>query len=325
MKYLLFAPLLLLFMAFLPKQQDREKLRMTCAVSFSNPDSTLPKGEASIEFSCSDAHGISANKMILMSYNGIQDTLVTDKNGKASMTVKAGLYKFQFYLNAEHYEIYSDSILIKAAHKTGIDLTFESSWEPAVAEKPVIYVYPDKTKQINVQLGLNGNLGYTYPQYTEGIGWNFTADPDGTIHMNGKEFNYLFWDGETVINMNWVEEQKGFIVEKDSLSDFFEAKLTTMGLTPRERQDFITYWCPRMQENEKSYVHFMFNDEYENVAALNVTPKPDHVFRIFMLWSDAAEIDATAVSDQEIQSFTREGFSVVEWGGAKMPQLADQL
>jgi hypothetical protein len=161
--------------------------------------------------------------------------------------------------------------------------------------------------------------------YKEGTGWNFSADPNGTIYMNGKEFDYLFWDGETDINMNLVEEQKGFIVERDSLSDFFEAKLTVMGLTPRERQDFITYWCPRMQENGKSYVHFMFNDEYENVAALRITPAPDEVFRIFMLWSDAAEIDATAVSDQEIQSFTREGFSVVEWGGAHMPQLTDLL
>ncbi|HTF05411.1 MAG TPA: hypothetical protein VK826_15385 [Bacteroidia bacterium] len=325
MKYLLLAPLLLLSMAFVPEQKDQEKSPNPCSVSFCKPDNTLAKGQARIEFTCSDANGISANTSILMSYNGIQDTIVTDKNGKASMTVKAGRYMFQFYLNSEHYEIYSDSILIKAAHQTGIGLAFQSSYEPAVAEKPVIYVYPDKTKQINIQLGLNGNLGFTYPQYKEGTGWNFTADPNGTIHMNGKEFDYLFWDGETVINMNLVEEQKGFIVEKDSLSDFFEAKLTAMGLTPRERQDFITYWCPRMQENEKSYVHFMFNDEYAEVAALNVTPAPDHVFRIFMLWSDAAEIDATAVSDQEIQSFTREGFSVVEWGGAKMPQLADQL
>ena len=112
---------------------------------------------------------------------------------------------------------------------------------------------------------------------------------------------------------------------KTALPDFFETQLTAMGLTPREQEDFITYWCPLMQKNEKSYVHFMFNEECNSIATLNITPTPDHIFRVYMIWSDAKEIDPESIHEQKIESFQRDGFSVVEWGGAKAEFISDML
>ena len=98
-----------------------------------------------------------------------------------------------------------------------------------------------------------------------------------------------------------------------------------MGLNSRERQDFITYWCPLMQVNEKNYIHFMFNEEYNTIASLKVTPAPKNIFRVFMVWSDASEIDVKNVHPQTTETFSRDGSTVVEWGGAEAKRLGDVL
>ncbi|HTF05408.1 MAG TPA: hypothetical protein VK826_15370 [Bacteroidia bacterium] len=323
MKKLLVVPVLLFIFAFQDGDGTEGKRRLSgCHITSCTPNAGLVNGRARIEFTAKDFGGNKITDSIRMSYNGITRTLFPDTAGKATLPVKAGKWKFQFYVNGLD-EIYSDSLEIKSGHVTAIELNFSPAFLLIEADKPVIYVYPDVTQGVHIQLDVKGELGFTYPVYPTN-GWEFDADPDGTIHINGSEYSYLFWDAQTRLDLNVVDVHKGFIVEKDSLSSFFETKLTAMGLTPRERQDFITYWCPLMQENEKSYVHFMFGKEYSSIATMSVTPSPDHIFRVFMIWSDAAEIDSSAVQEQPIDSFTRSGFSVVEWGGAKT-ELADVL
>ena len=143
--------------------------------------------------------------------------------------------------------------------------------------------------------------------------------------MDEKEYDYLFWDAKSQLDVTKTDIHAGFIVNKDSLTGFFATQLTAMGLTPREQQDFITYWCPLMQDSEKSYVHFMFNEECNSIATLDITPTPDHIFRVYMIWSDASEINPATIHEQKIESFHREGFSVVEWGGANAEFISDML
>ena len=40
-------------------------------------------------------------------------------------------------------------------------------------EKPIIYLYPEKTQKINIELDFNGQLTHTYPKYEKG--WNITV------------------------------------------------------------------------------------------------------------------------------------------------------
>ncbi len=318
MKYFVCAPLLLLLLAF-TNPKDREALPPNCSVQFCIPVSTLTGDQAKVKFEFkSDIRYAAVTDSITMSYNGKLKTLYPDSTGHATLLLKAGKYKFQFYYNNDHYEVYSDSIEIKKRHLTGIAVQFHNSFVPTVTKKPVIYVYPDITRTINIKLDVKGELGFTYPHYNAATGWNFTANPDGTILSEGKSFDYLFWDVEVEVNMNTFDSKTGFVVDHDSLTSFLETKLTEMKLSPREKQDFITFWVPLMAKNDKHFIHFLFNDECNSFASLNISPKPDNVFRVQMIWSDASLVSAQNILEQKIESTNREGFSVVEWGGAEI-------
>jgi hypothetical protein len=320
MKKLLLLPVLASIISLLSFKEDLGKSREYIPeyyVTSSKPDSTLKKDESLFVFNFSDGNGEVMSQEIKLSYNGIQKNILCNKSGRASIVVKPGKYVFQFFLNKQNLEIKTDSINIKPGYQSEMEVNFQSSVTPVICDKPVIYVYPTQSQNVSINLDLKGQLGFTYPAYQNG--WNFVADADGTIHMNDKKYHYLFWDGKTEIANDKINWDEGFVVSKDSLVPFFETKLAQMGLNSNEIEDYITYWCPRMNVNENNYVHFLFNEQYNEYATLNVNPKPDHLFRVFMLWSKAdASMQPTP---QAISSFQREGFTVVEWGGAEMNQL----
>ena len=64
-----------------------------------------------------------------------------------------------------------------------------------MSAKPVIYLYPEQTEEVSVELEYDGDLTCTYPEYNGG--WQVTAYPDGTLtdQETGKTYNYLFWEG----------------------------------------------------------------------------------------------------------------------------------
>lgn len=296
-----------------PTETDR-KSPNPCYIEYCKPNASIKKSEARILFTFRSNYIGLIRDSVLMSYNGISKTLRCDSLGHSELIVKPGKYKFQFWISG-HEEIYTDSFEIKGAHVTGMAVYFSSTEVIMEVDKPVIYFYPHTSTTVNVKLDVKGQLGFTYPVYNGG--WNFTADPDGTLHMNGKEYNYLFWDAQVPSHIGDAETETGFIVDRDSLPLFFEEKLTAMRLNAREQEDFITYWCPRMQEQEKYFVRFLFNDQCNSIASLNIIPKPDHLLRVYMLWDDATGKKYLSGGEQEIPAFTRDGFTVVEWGGAR--------
>ena len=62
--------------------------------------------------------------------------------------------------------------------------------DEVLTEKPVLYLYPEETAEVSVKLDYQGRLTTTYPAYNDG--WVVTAEPDGTLEMDGKEYSYLF-------------------------------------------------------------------------------------------------------------------------------------
>ncbi len=306
--------------------ETRKSLPPGCFVRASNPAKGLSKTKSQLCITFKTAQAGIVTDSIAFSYNGVNATLHPDKNGIAWTTVPATKTRFQFYLNDNYYEVYSDSIVLKGGYVTEMDVYFGDATGEVICDKPVIYVYPAQSQPMHIQLGVKGTLGFTYPQYyipgpldSAVQGWSFTADPNGTIHQNGKEYDYLFWDAKVPTKQFNNTIGSGFFVHRDSLVPFFERTLTQMGLNAREQQDFITYWCPLMQKNETSFVHFMFTEEYDSIATINITPKPDHLFRVFMVWRDADAYDYTEVLPQEIPKVNREGFTVIEWGGGEIP------
>ncbi len=179
------------------------------------------------------------------------------------------------------------------------------------AEKPVIYLYPEQKTAVSVSLDYAGTLTATYPAYENG--WHVTAEPDGTLYDEaGNEYSYLFWEGESKPDYDF---SKGFCVAGADTADFLRETLAEIGLTPKEYNEFIVYWMPKMQENPYNLISFQ-SERYTDTAKLDIDPEPDSVLRVFMAWKPLSK--PQTIEPQTFTPFARDGFAVVEWGGCEV-------
>ncbi len=185
--------------------------------------------------------------------------------------------------------------------------------EPPVAEKPVIYLYPETPIDVSVTLDFDGELLVTYPTYQEG--WEVTAYPDGTLLQHGQSYNYLFWDG---ISNATYDMGEGFVVKGEDTEKFLVEKLSYLGLTPTEYNEFIVYWLPRMIDNPYNLITFQ-EESYTDHATLEITPTPDSIQRVFMVFQPLEE--EITLPQQQLTPFVREGFTVIEWGGTELDEM----
>jgi len=184
-----------------------------------------------------------------------------------------------------------------------------------VAKKPVIYLYPQNEQRVSVKLNYHGKLISTYPTYNDAIkGWDIVAYPDGHIvnTADRKTYSYLFWEGiPDKINYDF---STGFVIPGKDTAAFLQKTLEEIGLTPREYNEFIVYWLPKMEHNKYNIIHFA-GKEYTDTAPLKISPSPDSMLRVFMVFKPVnTQLD---IPPQQIPAFTRKGFSVIEWGGTE--------
>ena len=178
-------------------------------------------------------------------------------------------------------------------------------------EKPVIYLYPEEETEVTVKLDYNGTLTSTYPAY--GDGWTVTAQPDGTLtDEKVREYYCLFWEGESDAAYDF---STGYCVTGKDTAVFLERALAQLGLTEKEANEFIIYWLPRMESNAYNLVSFQ-SEAYTDSAELTIDPAPDTVIRVFMAWKGLDQPEK--ITPQELTTVERNGFTVVEWGGAEV-------
>lgn len=219
-------------------------------------------------------------------------------NGEIMETFPAQLGRvFAIYLLDENGEI--------------IECTEAAKEDAAYEAKPVIYLYPREAMEVSVSLDYRGELNCTWPVYEDG--WQVKAYPDGTIEnlKDGREYSYLFWEG---CSQTDYDMSKGFVIKGEDTAAFLQEKLELLGLLPREYNEFIVYWLPRMQENPYNLITFQ-TEKYTEHAGLVITPKPDSLLRVFMVYQPLEE--PVSIEEPVLAGFTREGFTVVEWGGAE--------
>ena len=178
-----------------------------------------------------------------------------------------------------------------------------------LAEKPVIYLYPEQTREVRVRLDYDGRVTDTIPAY--GDGWQVTAWPDGRLvnQADGQEYPYLFWEGEDCTE---YDMSKGFVIPGSGTETFLREKLEFLGLVPTEYEEFIEYWLPRMKDNPYNLITFQ-REAYEKTARLYISPQPDSVLRIFMVYTPLEQ--PVRVEEPEMDRCERKGFTAVEWGG----------
>ena len=178
--------------------------------------------------------------------------------------------------------------------------------------KPVIYLYPETKTDITVRLPKT-DLTVTYPAYNDG--WCVTASPDGTLinHADSKEYSYLFWEGVGPLETDFSE---GFCIRGEDTAAFLQETLSALGLTPREYNEFIVWWLPQMQDNGWNLINFVW-EEYDTAAPLDITPAPDTLLRVFMIWQ-ASENFVEIPAPNLPAAPQRNGFTVIEWGGTEI-------
>ncbi len=176
--------------------------------------------------------------------------------------------------------------------------------------KPVIYLYPEKTTDVSVQLEPQGGFTKSEPAYDGG--WNVRATPKGELTnlKDGKIYPYLFWEGRGGL---YETPERGFVVAQKDVHGFLNEKLSAFGLNTKERADFMEFWEPRMTGSPYYFVTFLGNRGMDALAPMRVTPKPDTIIRVLMDFQPLEK--PVPVQGYEIRTPERRGFTVVEWGG----------
>ena len=108
-----------------------------------------------------------------------------------------------------------------------------------------------------------------------------------------------------------------------------------LSLHTAARNDFITYWLPKLAKAPFVALRFLPQAAYERAASLEVQPAPDVVTRVFMLFrsvsaedaespmwfaarSRAEEMDWAKVVGVEAGAWDESRFRVLEWGAMEV-------
>ena len=176
--------------------------------------------------------------------------------------------------------------------------------------KPVIYLYPIEETNVKVKLGYKDNITVSYPEYKDG--WNVLAKPNGRLVDldTNRELYSLYYECDNAIKFDMTDE--GFVVKGEKIVPFLEEKLSLLGLSDVEAEEFIIYWLPILKENKYNYIRFATEEEINQNMPLSIDKSPDSIIRVLMIYKALEE--EIEVSEQVLESPVREGFTVVEWG-----------
>ena len=302
--------------SFAALSEDAKDLQPIVILDSIQKDLSLNTSEAAFTFSFKNLAIVAKQRSIRYSMNGVEGVINLDFKNQISITVKPGKYKFQFYYSSNYYEIYTDSILAKSQSRSYVSLFCQNSNRDVIVEKPVIYLYPEKSCFVDVKVNPKGKFTFTYPAYKNG--WKVYADSSGELTVENKKINYLFWESSQKIEIENIDLSSGFSIESENSMDFLEEKLTEFGLNSKEKADFITFWVPQLMKNKYNFVHFIFNDAANQFAELEISPKPEHIYRLYMLSFPMESLNQIQVKDQKIPKMERSGFTVLEWGGSQI-------
>lgn len=272
-------------------------------------DSSLSRNESIYTFQFSELYREKSGIVY-----SIDDSTITgelDAENRLIISSSPGQHFFQFYIDG-YQEISTGSLAIKAQFNNIYTVEISISLRQNLMKKPVIYLYPVEEMDVSIELSIHGEDAFYYPSYENG--WQVSAHPNGDLTIDDKTYSYLFWEANS--EEYDLDYKEGFVVRKPEVVEFLEVRLTESGLTAKEQADFITFWGPQLAQNDQNFVHFIFNETCNEFADLTIIPRPDHIFRIYMIWQP---IERTfQVKQQEMKVINREGFSVLEWGGMEL-------
>lgn len=197
-------------------------------------------------------------------------------------------------------------------------------WVPEC--KPAVYLYPEKEQLVNVQVSItDGFLTYTDPLYPK-KGWNVLAKPSGQLQYLNNNFvdskgqvnygsgifPYLYYEGkvaDTVVK----KPEEGYVIAYDNLESVYDELLPKLGLNAKETKEFKMYWLQALPRSPYYFIGLIPQEELNINEPLTITPKEDTMIRV-RLYFEALD-KPKSVEAPHVQTPTRNGFTVVDWGG----------
>ncbi|KAI4522931.1 hypothetical protein K525DRAFT_283239 [Schizophyllum commune Loenen D] len=234
--------------------------------------------------------------------------------------------------------------------------------------KPVVYLYSPRKVEATVRLSLvpEWNLSVVYPVVPvkstgagQGLEWRVQTQQDGTLRelTTGLGVAYLYWeaktDGAGTIsppssptlatpaaiseevfrpNLSGLSDEDSVVLPVSTVTPYLDTALAALGLHTEAR----TYWLPSMLKHEHVALRFVEQAAYERAAPLDITPAPDVVTRVFMLFRGVADAELNAwpaaqlrakepalrwqdvVGVQLAKTLDTSLFRVIEWGGMEV-------
>ncbi|KAG2113732.1 uncharacterized protein F5147DRAFT_650164 [Suillus discolor] len=170
---------------------------------------------------------------------------------------------------------------------------------PLSFAKPVIYLHSPSDIDVSVKLSLipEWSLSVIYPvvpmdEYRQHLEWNVRTHKDGSLteHNSGLHVSYLFWEAEPPPADTFhpitssLDDTDSIVIPADKATVYFDKSLKVLGLHTEARTSFITYWLPSILKHEYIALRFVPQVAYERVASLSISPQPDIVTRVCMLF-----------------------------------------
>ncbi len=132
--------------------------------------------------------------------------------------------------------------------------------------------------------------------------------PEGIID---DEYIFLFYES---VQPDLWQKTNGWVVETETLEEFFVTTLESYGFQGNEITDFIEWWIPRLVDFPYYIIYPQIATDIEILNVLNILPNPESIlrFRFYISGSDSPfhKIDIPA----QPEPFERNGFTATEWG-----------
>lgn len=212
--------------------------------------------------------------------------------------------KLDFYDNWQYNVSLRLSLGNISASKSINPKKYAHTYYDLQVEKPNIYLYPEEECDIKVKISPNGYITTSIPEYYNG--WDVHVQPDGRINDT---YDFLFYEAKVDI----AKPEKGWCINYEELVPFFNETLTKYNLNKTEIEDFIDYWSKRLIGSDYYLIHPLTNKEIEEICPIEISPAPEHMLRLWFIFSSAEEY--VKLPSPDIIPVKREGYFVVEWGG----------
>ena len=180
---------------------------------------------------------------------------------------------------------------------------------PGQCGKPVIYLYPTQTESVSVKVG--ATITKSVPSYGSD-GWqNVIAQPNGTLSYQNDLYPNLFWEGTG--DGLYPAVNSGTIVKTNDAVTTIKTQLQKQGLNKNEIADFLAYWTPKLPNTPYTRLTWFNTAQLNQLAPLTIAPKPTTLIRVFLDFQGLQK--PYTLNSQSFTAPTRNGFTVVEWGG----------